>query len=43
MSKAPSTQAARLLKQAGIAFTEHLYRYQDHGGTKVSALELGVE
>jgi len=43
MSKAPSTQAARLLKQAGIPFTEHLYRYQDHGGTKVSALELGVE
>ena len=43
MSKAPSTQATRLLKQAGIAFTEYLYRYQDHGGTKVSALELGVE
>ena len=43
MSKVPSTNVTRLLKQAGIPFTEHLYRYQDHGGTKVSALELGVE
>ena len=43
MTKAPSTQATRLLKQAGIPFTEHLYRYQDHGGTRVSAQELGVD
>ncbi len=43
MSKAPSTQATRLLKQAGIPFTEHLYRYEEHGGTRVSARELGVE
>jgi len=43
MSKAPSTQATRLLKQVGIAFTEHLYRYEDKGGTAVSARELGVE
>ncbi len=42
MSKAPSTNATRLLKQAGIPFTEHLYRYEDHGGTAVSARELGV-
>lgn len=28
MSKAPSTQATRLLKQAGVAYTEHLYRYE---------------
>jgi len=41
-SRAPSTQATRLLKQAGIPFTEHLYRYEDHGGTAVSARELGV-
>lgn len=40
--KAPSTQATRLLRQAGIAYTEHLYRYQDHGGTAVSARELGL-
>ena len=43
MSKAPSTNATRLLKQAGIAFTEHLYRYEEHGGTAVSARELGVD
>jgi Cys-tRNA(Pro) deacylase len=43
MSKAPSTQATRLLKQAGIPFTEHLYRYEEHGGTKVSARELAVD
>lgn len=42
-SKAPSTNATRLLKQAGVAYTEHLYRYEDHGGTAVSARELGVD
>jgi Cys-tRNA(Pro) deacylase len=43
MAKAPSTQATRLLKQAGITYSEHLYRYEEHGGTKVSAQELGVD
>ncbi|MBI1751361.1 MAG: Cys-tRNA(Pro) deacylase [Acidobacteria bacterium] len=43
MSKAPSTPATRLLKQAGVPYTEHLYRYEEHGGTKVSAREMGVE
>lgn len=43
MAKAPSTQATRLLKQAGIPYTEHLYRYMEHGGTRVSARELGVD
>jgi Cys-tRNA(Pro) deacylase len=43
MAKAPSTQATRLLKQVGITYSEHLYRYEEHGGTKVSAQELGVE
>jgi Cys-tRNA(Pro) deacylase len=43
MSKAPSTNATRALKQAGVPFTEHLYRYEEHGGTQVSARELGVE
>ena len=42
MSKAPSTHATRLLRQAGVAYTEHLYRYEEHGGTAVSARELGV-
>lgn len=43
MARAPSTQATRLLKQAGIPYTEHLYRYEEHGGTRVSARELGVD
>lgn len=43
MKKAPSTNATRLLKGAGIPFTQHLYRYQDRGGTAVAAQELGVD
>lgn len=43
MSKAPSTNATRLLRQAGVAFTEHLYRYEEKGGTAVSARELGLD
>lgn len=43
MAKAPSTNATRLLKAKGIAFSEHLYRYEDRGGTRVSARELGVD
>ena len=43
MAKAPSTNATRMLRQAGIAYSEHLYRYEDHGGTAVSARELGVD
>jgi len=26
-----------------VAYTEHLYRYEERGGTEVSARELGVE
>ena len=43
MGGIPGTNATRALKQAGIAFSEHLYRYEEHGGTKVSARELGVD
>jgi len=43
MGKAPSTAATRLLRERGVAYTEHLYRYEEHGGTAVSARELGVE
>ncbi len=42
MSKCPSTPATRLLKAAGVPYAEHLYRYEDKGGTAVSARELGV-
>ena len=43
MSKAPSSPAIRLLKERQIPFTEHFYRYEEHGGTSVSARELGVD
>jgi len=32
-----------MLRGAGVPFTEHLYRYEEHGGTRVSARELGVD
>ena len=43
MSKTPSTAATRLLREKGVAYTEHPYRYEEHGGTRVSARELGVD
>ena len=43
MGKAPSTPATRLLRARGVPYTEHLYRYEEHGGTSVSARELGVD
>jgi Cys-tRNA(Pro) deacylase len=43
MSKTPSTPAIRMLREQGVAFTEHPYRYEEKGGTKVSARELGVD
>ncbi len=42
-SATPVTPAIRVLRGAGVPFTEHLYRYEEHGGTKVSARELGVD
>jgi len=43
MGKTPSTPATRLLRERGVAYTEHPYRYEEHGGTRVSARELGVD
>jgi Cys-tRNA(Pro) deacylase len=37
------TPATRWLREAGVAFTEHPYVYEEHGGTAVSARELGVD
>ena len=42
-SDAPVTAAIRALRAAGVSYTEHLYRYEEHGGTRVSARELGVD
>ena len=38
-----TTPAIRALRAAGVAFDEHPYRYEDRGGTRVSARELGVD
>ena len=37
------TPATRVLRAAGVPFTEHPYDYVDHGGTAVSAAALGVD
>jgi Cys-tRNA(Pro) deacylase len=42
-TKYPMTQALRVLKDRGAAFTVHSYEYEEHGGTTVAARELGVE
>jgi Cys-tRNA(Pro) deacylase len=40
---APETQATQFLKKHRIEFTCHPYAYEEHGGTRVSARELGVD
>ncbi len=41
--KAPVTAAIRELRTHNVAFTDHLYEYEEKGGTTVSARELGVD
>ncbi|HEX2603100.1 MAG TPA: Cys-tRNA(Pro) deacylase [Oxalicibacterium sp.] len=40
VSETPATQ---WLKRHGIAFSEHPYEYEEHGGTAVSSRALGVD
>jgi len=40
---ASETPATAFLKRAGLAYTEHLYEYVEHGGTAESARQLGVD
>ena len=40
--KFPVTPAIRQLRQAKVDFEEHLYAYEEKGGTAVSSRELGV-
>lgn len=42
-SRGPVTPAVRVLRTAKVPYTEHLYDYEEHGGTRVSARELGVD
>ena len=43
MSSGSVTPAIRVLREHAVAFTEHSYKYEDRGGTRVSARELGVD
>jgi Cys-tRNA(Pro) deacylase len=38
----PETPATQYLRQHHIAYSNHLYNYEEHGGTRVSARELNV-
>ena len=40
--KVPVTAAVRELRAHKVEFTDHLYEYEEKGGTAVSARELGV-
>ncbi len=40
-SEFPVTAAIRFLRDRNVVFKQHLYRYQEHGGTSVGAAELG--
>jgi Cys-tRNA(Pro) deacylase len=41
--KSPVTPAIRFLKQHKVDHSQHLYSYEEKGGTTVSARELGVD
>ena len=38
-----ATPAIHFLRQHGVAFSEHEYRYEERGGTAVSSRALGVD
>jgi len=46
MTKKPThiseTPATQFLRRHGVAFTEHVYDYVEHGGTEESSRQLGV-
>jgi Cys-tRNA(Pro) deacylase len=41
--KTSVTAAMRVLKEHGVIFGEHPYKYEERGGTSTSARELGVD
>lgn len=41
--KVPVTPAVRMLRAEKVSFSDHLYAYEEKGGTSVSSRELGVE
>jgi len=41
-TEAPETPATKFLHKHGVAHSNHLYEYEENGGTRVSARELNV-
>jgi len=41
--KKSATAAIRSLRSHGVPFTEHEYRYEEHGGTGAASRQLGVD
>ena len=41
-TQAPETPATKFLHKHRIAHSNHLYEYEEHGGTKVSSRELNI-
>jgi Cys-tRNA(Pro) deacylase len=41
--KMPVTPAIRLLREYKVNYVEHLYKYEERGGTAASSRELGVD
>jgi Cys-tRNA(Pro) deacylase len=42
-TRVSETPATAFLKKHGVAYTEHAYPYEPHGGTRTSAERLGVD
>ena len=42
-TRVSETPATQLLRRSGVAFTEHVYDYVEHGGTAESARQLEVD
>jgi Cys-tRNA(Pro) deacylase len=43
LASTSETPATQLLRQQGVAFTEHPYEYMEHGGAEHSAQVLGLD
>ena len=41
--KAPVTAAIRMLREEKVSFSDHLYAYEEKGGTAASSRELGID
>ncbi len=38
----PVTSAIRILREKKVSFIPHIYKYEEHGGTKLTAESMGV-